>query len=275
VSDIAIHQLPAAGPLSGGEIVPVDDGTATVRTTVSAIRAGLATAGHGHAIADVTGLQFMLDGKAPLVSPAFTGSVGVPAGSAAAAAVAPAADPDTGLFFPAANTVGLAVGGMEAGRVAADRTVTLGAAPGAESLRVVPVANGVNRVQVRGAASGALPALEFEGSDAVVSGYYRVRNGSHYFITDGAFAPGFAVHHATGVNRHVTVTGSNGGDPTIGTSGGRLAFGAIPVLPSYTVATLPTASARGLVYVSDGAGGKRLAVSDGTGWRWPDGSTVS
>ncbi len=51
----------------------------------------------------------------------------------------------------------------------------------------------------------------------------------------------------------------------------------IPVLRSYTVATLPSASAnaRGLAYISDGTANKRLAVSDGSAWRWPDGAIVS
>lgn len=49
-----------------------------------------------------------------------------------------------------------------------------------------------------------------------------------------------------------------------------------PVLRAYTVATLPAALPAGqLIYVSDGASNKRLAVSDGTNWRWPDGAVVS
>ena len=61
-------------------------------------------------------------------------------------------------------------------------------------------------------------------------------------------------------------------------------FGANPVidqnrhhrLRSYTVATLPSASAAGqLIYVSDGTSNKRIAVSDGTNWRFPDGNIVS
>ena len=60
-------------------------------------------------------------------------------------------------------------------------------------------------------------------------------------------------------------------------------FGANPVidanrhvqLRSYTVATLPSASPAGmLIYVSNGANSKRLAVSDGTNWRYPDGNLV-
>ncbi|WP_343714042.1 hypothetical protein [Inquilinus sp.] len=47
-------------------------------------------------------------------------------------------------------------------------------------------------------------------------------------------------------------------------------------LRSYTVATLPSAAtAAQLIYVSDGTSNKRLAVSDGTNWRWPDGAIVS
>lgn len=48
-------------------------------------------------------------------------------------------------------------------------------------------------------------------------------------------------------------------------------------LPVYTVATLPTASTYPyyLIAVSDGTSNKRLAISDGTNWRFPDGNTVS
>lgn len=47
-------------------------------------------------------------------------------------------------------------------------------------------------------------------------------------------------------------------------------------LRPYTVATLPSASTSArMVFVSDGASNKRLAVSDGTNWRWPDGTIVS
>lgn len=50
-----------------------------------------------------------------------------------------------------------------------------------------------------------------------------------------------------------------------------------PRLPSYTVATVPSAATyvRGMIYVSDGASNKRMAISDGTNWRFPDGAIVS
>jgi hypothetical protein len=47
-------------------------------------------------------------------------------------------------------------------------------------------------------------------------------------------------------------------------------------LRSYTVATVPSASPAGqLIYVSNGTSNKRLAVSDGSNWRWPDGVAVT
>jgi hypothetical protein len=56
---------------------------------------------------------------------------------------------------------------------------------------------------------------------------------------------------------------------------------ALGPLPSYTVAELlagdpdPAAYAQCLVYVSNGTSNKRLAISDGSDWRFPDGSIVS
>lgn len=50
-----------------------------------------------------------------------------------------------------------------------------------------------------------------------------------------------------------------------------------PILPSYTVATVPSAAGRGgqTIYVSDGASNKRMAISDNTAWRFPDGAALS
>lgn len=51
--------------------------------------------------------------------------------------------------------------------------------------------------------------------------------------------------------------------------GGLQVAGASPILPTYTVATLPSAAdfARGLIYVSDESGGATVAFSDGAAWR--------
>lgn len=53
------------------------------------------------------------------------------------------------------------------------------------------------------------------------------------------------------------------------TISGAWAFQLPPVMPTYTVATVPSAAtyARGIIYVSDETGGAVLAFSDGTNWR--------
>lgn len=267
MSDIAIHQLPAAGTLTGAETLPIDDGAATRRTTVDAIRQGLAAAGHGHAVAEVAGLQAALDTKAPTASPAFTGTVSVPAGSAAAPGLSFAAG--TGVSSPASNTVGISTGGSERIRV--------GSATAATTLSVSSDATATDIALVRANATSNT------SSAAILLGN-----------TQANVAAGFSLSGDGGLHIHTGVTGA--GSATVGTrrvsldgggtmnllSGG-LAMGGTTVvtaarhlcLRSYTVATLPSAATVSLVYVSDGAANKRLAVSDGSVWRWPDGSVVS
>ena len=48
---------------------------------------------------------------------------------------------------------------------------------------------------------------------------------------------------------------------------GSVAFTGPPVIPSYTVATLPSVGTAQLIYVSDETGGATVAFSDGTNWR--------
>lgn len=57
-----------------------------------------------------------------------------------------------------------------------------------------------------------------------------------------------------------------------------VADGKRPVrLPTFTVADLPAASTwvRCAIYVSNGTSNKRIAISDGAAWRFPDGNIVS
>ena len=75
-----------------------------------------------------------------------------------------------------------------------------------------------------------------------------------------------------------SVTGHGSNTTTIGNSSTTHTFvSGVVILKSFTVAGLPTASSYtgGLVFVSNGTGNKRLAVSDGTNWRFPDGNVVS
>ncbi len=106
---------------------------------------------------------------------------------------------------------------------------------GTLSRAVAMPAGTANAVQVTGAAAGAAPGIAAAGADA---------NVSLALAAKGA---------------------------------GAILAGAPIQIPSFAVGALPGAAGfpRCLIYVADGAGNRRLAVSDGTNWRWPDGAVVS
>jgi|GEM_PF-3204843 len=77
---------------------------------------------HSHAIADTTGLQAALDakatqaamdGKVAKAGDTMSGALLMPAGTLAAPAIAQSADTNTGIIFPAADTLALVTGGVE------------------------------------------------------------------------------------------------------------------------------------------------------------------
>ncbi len=229
MTDIAIHELPAANPLSGGESVPIDDGAATVRTTVADIRAGLAAQNHSHAI--------------NAIDPAFSTAGGV-------VAFSPGGGSEAFRIIPRV--------GQNDHRLGVSQGIDLGAT----DTNPILVADG----------SGAAVGIDFLAKGAGSFGFYTGSDG----FSVGSVSEQLRIAHAEGANRCVIVAGGANIDPTLGaTNGGRIDFAAVPALPSFTVATLPAATSRGVIFVSNGAGGRRLAVADGAQWLWPDGTIVS
>ncbi|MBR0683452.1 hypothetical protein GXW74_23400 [Roseomonas eburnea] len=198
---------------------------------------------------------------------------------------------DTGLYAPDATSVATVVGGAEVLRADATGTVTLGGASGAQGFTVNTPANAVNRLAATGAASGAVPSLAAQGSDTNVNlqivpkgaGTTRIhaRNALGVEVAANATPTNYLrlVAGATGVSPRIEVAGNDANiSLTLATKGNGVVAATMPLqLPGYTVAGLPSAAAmlRCLVYVSDGTANKRLAISDGTSWRWPDGAVVS
>lgn len=82
-------------------------------------------------------------------------------------------------------------------------------------------------------------------------------------------------------NHFSAVTSQYGSTGNLGTEYNLQDFGsqtAKPIkLAAHTVGSLPAASTYtgGIIYVSNGTSNKRLAISDGTNWRFPDGNVVS
>ncbi len=195
-----------------------------------------------------------------------------------------------GLYQPAAGTLALAAGGSEMLRASAG-SITLGAAPNAHSLAVMTPASAVNRVHVNGAVTAGSVSVAAAGSDANIpiaiaskgTGAVRMQTRGqtafevnatgtpgNYLRADAAASGGAPRFTAQGSDTNIHMQFSPKGSAYVETT-------APFRLPTYTVATLPSAAtfARCMIYVSDGAANKRLAISDGTSWRWPDGAVVA
>jgi hypothetical protein len=187
------------------------------------------------------------------------------AGSAANPSLTFAADSDTGLYRTSADDLAVTTAGVARARFNSNG-LSIGTSP----------AGPTGRLDLIG--SGGTVQINTAGDQISFS-----KNGFNY-ITAGAAAATLQIQAsgASGVLTFVT----NGAEWVRVTAAGSLTHRANATvivdasshlgLRSYTVATLPSAAtAARLIYVSDGASNKRLAVSDGTNWRFPDGAVVS
>ena len=162
---------------------------------------------------------------------------------------------------------------------------------GAATFRAQAVASAVNHLQVEPSAAAGVPRLSGQGSDANITIAIAAKGtGAVRLQTRGqtAFevnATGTPANHlrvdgvaAAGMPRLMAQGSDTNSSVQIAPKGTGFIDAAGPLrLPAYTVATLPSATtfARCMIYVSDGTANKRLAISDGTSWRWPDGAVVS
>jgi hypothetical protein len=193
------------------------------------------------------------------------------AGTVAAPSVAIGA-PDTGLYSPVAGNIAFV-------------------AQGGITFRAQVVAAAVNYVQVQPSVTAGTVIVTAQGADANIPLSLAAKGtGTVRLQTRSATALEINATGTPGNFVRVNATAS-GGTPQLIAQGSDTnvalqlsAKGAAAVtasnpfqLPGYTVATLPAAATytRCLIYVSDGTANKRLAISDGTSWRWPDGAVVS
>jgi hypothetical protein len=102
---------------------------------------------------------------------------------------------------------------------------------GTEQARVIHAGTAVNFFGMQGGATGGVVNLWFAGGDANVGAQYNLfGNLSHTFTTGSTNLAGagvaaqFQILHVASANRNITVTGSNGGNPTIGVTAGNLAI---------------------------------------------------
>ena len=104
-------------------------------------------------------------------------------------------------------------------RIANSGVISLGAAPGSESLRVTPVAGAVNYWNVQGDI-GEFPKLSAQGSSTNVSMVYATKGaGSHFLQTNGSVTQLLIAHTASAVNYLQVTGGVTGGSPLISAQG--------------------------------------------------------
>lgn len=123
-------------------------------------------------------------GSAPLNSPAFAGTVAVPAGSVANPGTVITGDPDTGLCQTGADNLTLVTGGQVM-LSATPAGVGLGGSNGAEALKALPQSSTVNRVEVTGGVSGVAPVIASRGTDSNVGLTFDSKGSSPHKFTMG------------------------------------------------------------------------------------------
>ena len=193
MADTKISGLPASTtPLAGTEVLPIVQSSSTVQVSVANLTAGRAVA---TGALTVTGAI------------SATGVATFSAGTAALPAITTTGDTNTGIFFPAADTIAFTEGGAESMRIDSSGNLLVGnntdplgsnkffvqSASSAANNRTMSVYNTTatsttpfaNRlVQLSSAGSGADVTLHF--SDQVANNaYIGMGSGALYFATGG------------------------------------------------------------------------------------------
>lgn len=138
MANVKISDLPAASSAGGTDQLETNQGGTSRRLTVAQV--------------------------ATHVRSTATDTVVVAAGSAAAPSISPTGDSNTGMFFPAADEIGFAEGGVEVMRINGAGAVGIGTAVPGQKLEV---AGGASQARIRVSGAGN-PGYEFNGSDTAI-----------------------------------------------------------------------------------------------------------
>jgi hypothetical protein len=146
MANVQIPNLGVAISLSGTEEVEVVQSGTSRRATTQQI-ANLYTPTTITAAGSNTQVQFndggLLNGNADFTFDKTTSQIAIAAGSAAAPTLIPTGDANTGIFFPAADTIAFAEGGAEVMRIDSSGNVGIGTSTfGTSAVRSFAIATG-------------------------------------------------------------------------------------------------------------------------------------
>ena len=142
------------------------------------------------------------------------------AGSAGTPTISPAADTNTGIFFPAADTIGFAEGGTEVMRIDSDGDVGIGTTAPATKLHLVSGTNTQNRIETTDTGSVAVTQYKNAASETHTIGS-ETSSGNAGFGNSSAY--GLCIY-AGGTTRNIGF-GTNGTERMRIESGGDILIG--------------------------------------------------
>jgi len=137
MADVKISALPLAStPLAGTEVLPIVQSATTDQVSVANLTAGrsvsaasltltttpLAVGSGGTGVTTSTGSGAVVLGT----TPTFTTSALFPAGTVSAPSISVSGDTNTGIYFPAADTIGFVEGGVQAMTLDASGNLSIG-----------------------------------------------------------------------------------------------------------------------------------------------------
>jgi hypothetical protein len=118
---------PASATLTNATGLPISTGVSGLGANVATFLATPSSANLASAVTDETGSGSLVFGTSPTIaSPIFTSQATFAAGTAAAPAITTTGDTNTGMFFPAADTIAFAEGGTESMRIDSSGNVLVG-----------------------------------------------------------------------------------------------------------------------------------------------------
>jgi hypothetical protein len=178
MADVKISNLPASTtPLAGTEELPIVQSGTTKKTSVESVLTSAQPSGTANGVVFLNGSKIATSGTALVFNGtnfSTTGNVGVggilsvPAGTAALPSIAPTADLNTGVFFPAADTIAFSEGGAEAMRITSAGNVGIGTTTPQAKLDV----NGNARLGSFDINSSGAKTLWIAGSDFSFGTFY-------------------------------------------------------------------------------------------------------
>ena len=234
-------------------------------------------------------LQNFVDGSEPTIDAAWLNAIDAfyftlfnSAGTAAAARTAIGVGTGDSPTFTAVT----ASGGVFDTGAATNLALRSG---GVNILGGLYAASSVNYLRIRPSITGNSPGLETLGSDTNIPFLISTKGtGEFTFYSDTFTNAQFQILYTASASRNVTVTGSNGGNPTIGVTAGSLAItpaivGAAAV-GAFQGTAIPAGGTAGLGFLATsttnfgiffGSGVPTLAAAKGSLYLRSDGSTTN